>query len=50
MKEVAKIKRFSISQLYADYYVFETIEGVEYHNGTFTSFKEALEYVSSFFG
>lgn len=48
MKEVAKIERFSISRLYANYYVFETIDGVEYYDGWFGSLKEALQYVETF--
>lgn len=49
MEEVAKIERFSVSKLYANYHVFETIDGVEYYDGHFDSLKEALEYITTFF-
>lgn len=47
MKEVAKIKNFSISEHWFKYYVYETIDGVEYYKFCFDEFKDALDYVAS---
>lgn len=48
MKEIARIKDYSISEFWFKYYVFwKDDNGQEWECGWFETFKEALDYVVS---
>lgn len=48
MKEIARIKDYSISEFWFKYYVFwKDDNGQEFNCGWFETFKEALDYVAS---
>jgi len=46
MKEVAKIKNYSVSEFWFKYYVFWKDEnGNEYNDGWFETLQEAVDYI-----
>ncbi len=47
MKEVAKIKNYSISEFWFKYYVFWEHDGEEYFQDWFNSLNEAIDYVNT---
>lgn len=48
MKEVARIKDFSINELWFKYYVFLENDGNSYFQFTFDTLQEAIDYIMTF--